>query len=111
MPEVIPRYHAEGSLFIAIHRHFRRLHIVRSPGLHLHKAQHILLPSNQVNLTPCMRRAKVPRHHDIAVPAEIKVRILLSALTDSLVLGSAIRGKRVPGKPIQRTNRSVREPS
>jgi hypothetical protein len=61
-----------------IHGSFGGLYVERAPCLNLHKAQDILFPSDQVNLSPATRRPEVSRDHRIAQFPQMEVRRLFT---------------------------------
>src|ERR1700758_96600 len=93
-PQVLPRHRRELPLLLPVDRRLPRLHLVRSPRLHLDKTQHIVLPPDKVDLPAPPRRAIIACHHHISALSQIKVGILFPAPSHALV-DRTLRGRKV----------------
>ncbi|HUJ94867.1 MAG TPA: hypothetical protein VLW84_06370 [Terriglobales bacterium] len=59
----------KGAPLGMVHGRFCGFDVVAAAGLDLDKTEDIFVPADKVDFTVVVRRAKVPRHHDIAEPA------------------------------------------
>jgi len=109
MTQIFLCYSIELTAFIAIHSGLGGLHIVRRPRLHFNEAQHISIPTDEINLPPPPGRTKISRHHHIAKPTQIEISILFAATPSPLMLRNFFRLQRVARQPVQRPNGRVRE--
>jgi hypothetical protein len=98
----------QTALLVSIHGSFCGLHGVRGSGFDFDKAQHAMVPGDQVNFSAAARRAKIPRYHYESQAAEIEVRILFAATTRPLMHGSIVGRKRPLRYPIQCPNYGLR---
>src|SRR5512143_1671356 len=51
----LARHQGQIPLFLAIYGGFCRFHVAAGTGFHLDKAEHVFVPTNQVQLTTVMR--------------------------------------------------------
>src|SRR5258705_13963634 len=85
--KIVANYNADRAALLAIHRCLCRLNIVCGAGFDFDKAKHILVPSDQVNLSMMPGSAKIPSHHDVSAPPQIEKSIFLTATAGALVGG------------------------
>src|SRR5438270_8727505 len=90
--QVIANYNSQVSALFAINRGMSGLDVTRGAGLDFDEAEHVfatvLRPSNQINFAAMACRAKIPRHHDVTVLAQIEVRVLFASAAGSQMSGS-----------------------
>jgi len=86
----------QGVLFGTIHGGFGGLHIAPGAGLGFDKAQHILVPGDEVDLASMVRRAEIARDLDFATAAQVKVGVFFTATASTLVWRSLSGGGSAP---------------
>src|SRR5579862_102351 len=96
-------------LLFTIHSGFGRFNVASRAGFHFHKAQHVLIPSDQVDFTAMMGRAKVPRDHNVSAPTQEEVRVFFAALACPLMFGSFVSAQSVIREPIEDVDSGVSE--
>jgi hypothetical protein len=62
-----------------IDRSLGGLYIVRGAGLDLDEAEHVFVPTNQVNFSAAAWGAEIARNHYVAETAEVEICVLLAA--------------------------------
>src|SRR5579862_85634 len=94
-------------LLFTIHSGFGWFNVTSRAGFHFHKAQHVFVPSDQVDFTAMMRGTKVPRDHNVAASTQKKVRVFFAALACPLMFGSLVSAQSVIRKPVKSTDSRV----
>src|SRR5205807_8240397 len=74
--QILPCHRRDLPPFVPVHGRFPGLNLQRSPGFNFNKTENISLPSDQVDLSPTTNRPEVPRHHDVAKPAQKEISVL-----------------------------------
>jgi len=110
MAKVLVGHCGQSTLFVAIHCRFGGLYVARGARLNFDKTQDILVPPNQVDFSPSTRRPKVARHHHVPQTPQVEVRIFLAPPPRPLMHGGIVGRKRSLRHPVQRPNRSLRNP-
>jgi len=87
MTEVLTGDGSQCALLVAIDGRPGGLHITRGARLNFNKTQHILVPTDQVDLSPATWRTEIPGHHHVAPAAQVEVRGFLAPPARTLVLG------------------------
>ena len=85
---------------MAVDRGFSGLHVERGARLDFDEAEHVALPSNQVDLTAAARGAEVASDHGVAQPAQMKVGGLFAAASGAMMGSGLVRRERVVCQPV-----------
>jgi hypothetical protein len=85
---------------VPVDSRFPRLYVARGPRLNFHETKNIVIPSNQINLSPAARRAEVPRHHRVAQLAKMKVRRFFSSPPSAMMRSNLFRWQSVVRQPV-----------
>ena len=101
VPKVIAGHVREGALLVPVHGSFGGFDIVRGAGLDFDEAQHIFIPTDQVNLSPGMRRTEVSREHHVTAATQVKISVVFAPFSDALMDGQVVRRNCVLGKPVE----------
>ena len=107
VPQVITGYGGQGTLLFPVHGRFGRFDVVGGAGLDLNEAQHIFIPTNQVNLSPGMRRTKVSRHHHVSAATQVEIGVVLATSAGTLVLRPMVGRKHMLGEPVKGSDGGV----
>jgi hypothetical protein len=94
-----------------VHGGFAGLYIERAPRLNLHKAQDILFPSDQVDLTPATRRPEVARDHCVTQFPQMEVRRFFTPTPYAMMLCNFLRRQRSLRRPVQSPQHQLRRHS
>src|SRR5579864_6051737 len=86
---------------------FGRLHIVGAASLNFNETKYIVVPADQINLSPALRRAKILRHHRVPQLPQMKVGVFFAALPGLLVRGPLVGRQRVLYEPVEGSNRGL----
>jgi hypothetical protein len=97
----ISNYGCDFTPFVLIDRSFSRLYVARAARFHFDKAKNIVLPADQVDLSPATRRTKVARGYRITEFAQMEVCGLFAASAGDLVSGRFLSRKRLIGEPVE----------
>jgi len=83
------------------------LYVQSGSRLHLHKAEDIVFPSDEIDFSPAARRAVISRHHGVAQLPQMKVRRFFSALAGAMMRGQFLGRQRACGQPVQEPEHGV----
>jgi hypothetical protein len=89
--QVFPGTGEKFTPFVAIHGGFRRLYIVSGAGFDLDEAQHVLVPTDQVDPAATIRRTEIAGDHDVSPPPQVEAGIFLAATAGTQVIWHFIR--------------------
>lgn len=109
MPQVLT---CDGDKFVAlspVHRRLRWLNVSCCTSLDLNEAQHIFIPSDQVDLTFTARGAEVAGHHHVAVLSQVEVSVFFAPSPGLLMSRTGVWGKGLVRYPIERADRGMGE--
>jgi hypothetical protein len=94
--------------FMLIDSRFAGLYVKRGPGLNLNEAKHIVVPSDQVDLSPAARRAKVPRHHCVAELSQVEVGGFFATASGFVMWSDLLPPQSVFSQPVEQTYYGLR---
>lgn len=86
MTQVIASDRDEIATLIFVNGSFGGLHIVRGAGFYFDKAQYFFVPSNEIDFSAAIWRAKISGDHDVALAAQVEVGVFFAAAAGALVL-------------------------
>lgn len=89
-PQIIAYDDTQVVALFAIHGGFGWFDVMRGARLDLDEAEHVLVPSDEINFAAMPRRAVVARDHHVTFAPEIEVRIFFSAPADGEVGGARV---------------------
>jgi hypothetical protein len=108
-PKVISHHGGHQTPLVPIDSCFPGLHIARGSRLDFHEAKNIVVPSDQVNLSPGARRAKVSRHHGVAQFPQMKVSRLFPAPPSAMMRRNLLRRQSMLRQPVEEAKRRLRQ--
>jgi len=79
MPDVGRRHAAKDALLVTVHGKLSRDAVTAAARLHLHEAEHVALPRDQVEIAAKLARAPAPRDDGKAVASKKEVSSLFAA--------------------------------
>lgn len=86
--EVSPRKLAQGAPLILIYRGFRGCDVVSGPGLDFNEAEAVVLPGDEVDVTPVAGTAPATRHDRISAAPKFKESRTLTEQPGTKVSGN-----------------------
>jgi hypothetical protein len=102
--QVLPCHFGYFAAFMPVDSRLWRFYLKRRSCFHFNKAQNILVPSDQVDLSTASRRAVVTCHHGVADFPQMKVGRVLTLPADLMADGCGRRRQEAPRRPIERSD-------
>jgi hypothetical protein len=109
--QVFPGNGKKFMPFVAIHGGLRRLYVVGSAGFDFNEAQHVLVPTDQIDLPATIGRTEIAGDHDVSPPSKLEVNIFLSATAGAQMIGHVFPGQGFGADPVEDAYCGVSEAS
>jgi hypothetical protein len=94
---------------MAVHCRLGSLYVERRTGFNLNKTKYIVVPADQVNLSPLPWRAVVSGHDGVTQLAEMEVSVFFALPAGALMRGQCVWRQSMPGQPVEAADGSVRK--
>jgi len=97
------------ATFIPVHGGLGGFHIPRCARLDLDETEDIFVPPNEVDFPPVIWGTEIPSDHNVPVPSEIKIGILLAPSTSLQVVPLMLGRQGLAGNPVENSYGRVGE--
>src|SRR5216683_3885688 len=89
--QIVANHHPDVVALLAVYGCGGKFYIAGCTSFDFDKAEHVLIPADQVNFSMMPWRAEVAGNHDVSATAQVEVGVLLTAPAGALMGGRILR--------------------